>query len=367
MSEPPQRSGRPLKEPPAYTKYRARPRLLDRGGDALGRLRRDGGRSPLGEPGRRRKPLTWRRALKWLLVGVAMWIALSLVAFLISAQIQRTKVDDAARSALAGGGTPPFTPTTVLFLGSDQRTAGTREPGASTSGPSRSDSILLMRIGGGHNTRLSIPRDTVVDIPGHGRSKINAAYAFGGAALSVQTIERYLGIDVDHLVEVSFANFPQLIDAMGGVTYDGGCVVSKINGGFKNGGFTLRLKAGKTHINGKQALALARTRKNLCNPRETDLTRARRQQKIFSAMKHRMLSPFTFIRLPWVAWSAPKAIHSDMGGPSLLGLVSALAASGSPPTRVLRPDGNVTLPDGGQGLHVSDGEVRRKVQAFLRG
>ena len=84
-------------------------------------------------------------------------------------------------------------------------------------------------------------------------------------------------------------------------------------------------------------------------------------------MKHRMLSPFTFIRLPWVAWSAPKAIHSDMGGPSLLGLVSALAASGSPPTRVLRPDGNVTLPDGGQGLHVSDGEVRRKVQAFLRG
>ena len=67
---------------------------------------------------------------------------------------------------------------------------------------------------------------------------------------------------------------------MGGINYTGGCVVSRINGGFKNGGYTLRLKAGTTHIDGKQALALARTRKNLCNPRENDLTRERRQQKI---------------------------------------------------------------------------------------
>ena len=99
-----------------------------------------------------------------------------------------------------------------------------------------------MRVGGGKNARLSIPRDTIVDIPGHGRDKINAAYAFGGAALAVQTIEQYLGIQVNHLIEVNFNNFPQLIDAMGGITYKGGCVVSKINGGFKNGGFTLRLK-----------------------------------------------------------------------------------------------------------------------------
>src|SRR4051794_53647 len=348
--------------PPTYRKYRARPRLLDRGGDTLGRLRR----GPGDEPGRRRKPITWGRVLKWVVLAVAGWIALSLVVFLISAQIQQSKVDDAADKALAGAGAPPFPPTTVLFLGSDQRTQGTREPGASTSGPSRSDSILLMRVGGGHNGRLSIPRDTVVPIPGHGRNKINAAYAFGGPALAVQTVERFTGVDVDHLVEVSFENFPQLIDAMGGVTYSGGCVVSKINGGFKNGGFTLRLKSGKTHINGKQALALARTRHNLCNPRENDLTRARRQQKILSAMKHRMVSPFTFVRLPWVAWNVPKAIQSDMSGPGLLGMVAALSASGSPGPNVLKPDGAVTLPDGGAGLHVSDTEVRRKVRAFLK-
>ena len=79
-----------------------------------------------------------------------------------------------------------------LVLGSDARPKGSKEPGASASG-SRSDSILLMRIGGGKNARLSIPRDTIVDIPGHGPNKINAAYAFGGPALAVQTIEQYLG------------------------------------------------------------------------------------------------------------------------------------------------------------------------------
>src|SRR3954471_11561341 len=351
--------------PPSYTRYRARPRLFDRKGDALARLRRDGGRP--GAPTRPRRPITVGRVVKWLAIAAVAWIGLSLVLFLISAQIQKSNVDDAAKTALAANGRPPFTPTTVLFLGSDQRTKGTREPGASTRGPSRSDSILLMRIGGGHNARLSIPRDTVVDIPRHGRNKINAAYAIGGPALAVETVQRYLGIKVDHLVEVSFDNFPQLIDAMGGITYKGGCVVSKINGGFKNGGFTLRLKRGTTHINGKQALALARTRHNLCNARENDLTRARRQQKIFSAMKRRMISPFTFVRLPWVAWAAPKAIHSDMGGPSLLGLFTGMGVSGSPGPRVLKPDGNITLPDGGAGLHVSDAEVRREVQAFISG
>src|SRR3954468_14162392 len=219
--------------PPSYTRYRARPRLFDRKGDALARLRRGGARP--GGPSRRRKPITVGRAVKWLAIAAVGWIGLSLVLFLISAQIQKSNVDDAAKAALAGNGRPPFTPTTVLFLGSDQRTKRTREPGASTSGPSRSDSILLMRIGGGHNARLSIPRDTVVDIPGHGRNKINAAYAFGGAPLAIETIDQYLGLKVDHLVEVSFENFPDLINALGGIDYTGGCVVSKINGGYKKG------------------------------------------------------------------------------------------------------------------------------------
>ena len=180
-----------------------------------------------------------------------------------------------------------------------------------------------MRVGGGKNATLSIPRDTVVDIPGHGRNKINAAYAIGGPSLAIKTVESYLGIDVNHLVEVNFENFPQLIDSLGGITYKGGCVVSEINGGTRNGGYTLRLKAGTHEIDGKQALALARTRKNACAKREDDRTRARRQQKILAAIKGKVTSFETFARLPWVSWAAPKAVRSDMAGPSLLGLVGA--------------------------------------------
>ena len=67
--------------------------------------------------------------------------------------------------------------------------------------------------------RCSIPRDTVVDIPGYGQDKINAAYAIGGPALAIRTVEEYLGIPVNHLVEVNFENFPELIDALGGIDY----------------------------------------------------------------------------------------------------------------------------------------------------
>jgi LCP family protein required for cell wall assembly len=298
-------------------------------------------------------------------LAVVGWLLLSLALFLISAQLRQGELS--RQVDLGGAGPMPFAANTILVLGSDQRTKSTAEPGASTSGPSRSDSIMLMRAGGGKNARLSIPRDTVVNIPGHGPNKINAAYAIGGPALAVETIEQYLGLQVNHLIEVNFDNFPELIDAMGGIDYTGGCVVSKINGGFKNGGYTLRLKRGTTHIDGKQALALARTRKNLCNKRESDLTRARRQQKILSAMKSRLASPWAFPRLPWIAWNTPKALRSDMSGPTLLGLFTALASSGTPPTRILKPDGFQAAPGGGAGLHVSEAEKQREVRRFLAG
>jgi LCP family protein required for cell wall assembly len=361
------RPGRP--ETPDYTVYRSRPRFLDRlgGGDVDPRVPR--GEQPAPRRGRRlRAPrLSWGRIAWRLFLAVIAWVLLSAVLFVVSATVHGGGVDDSANAVLGGGGTPPFGATTVLVLGSDKRTGDTKEPGASTSGPSRADSIVLMRFGGGKAARLSIPRDTVVDIPGSGRNKINAAYAIGGAAKMTETIESYLGIEVNHVVEVSFSNFPELIDAMGGVVYRGACVVSRINGGFKNGGYTLRLRGGKTTIDGKQALALARTRKNECNPRESDLTRASRQQKILQAMKSRVLSLHGFIRLPWISWKAPRALVTDMSGPTLMGFAAATFTGGSPPTRILKPSGAETLPDGGAGLVVSESARQRAVDRFLKG
>jgi LCP family protein required for cell wall assembly len=353
-------------EKPSYTKYRTRPRLFGRGGDGtrhrIDDLRGDVPRPD--DPNRRRlrDRFTFWRVLGYLAAAVVGWLLLSLLLFLISAQVQRQGVTGAAGGALKSSGYTLTSPNTILVLGSDARTKNSKEPGANKIGqPSRSDTIMLMRVGGGRSARLSIPRDTIVDIPGHGRDKINAAYAYGGPGLAAKTVSQYLGIDINHIVEVNFENFPAFIDALGGIDYTGGCVVSRINGGFRNGGYTLRLHRGTNHLDGKAALALARTRKNECNVRENDLSRARRQQKILSAIKGRLLSPSTFFRLPLVSWQAPKAIRSDMAGPSLLGLFGSVATSGSPPTRVLpgTPQGN--------GLTVPDAVKQREVRLFLKG
>jgi anionic cell wall polymer biosynthesis LytR-Cps2A-Psr (LCP) family protein len=144
-------------------------------------------------------------------------------------------------------------------------------------------------------------------------------------------------------------------------------VISKINGGSRNGGTTLRLKAGTHELSGDEALALARTRHNDCRPQEDDRARVRRQQKILSSIKGKVTSFETFFRLPWVSWAAPKAIRSDMSGPTLLGLIGAELTGGGGKKQVLTPSGNVTLPDGGAGLTVDDATKERIVDEFMKG
>ena len=371
---------------PQYTLYRSRPRLLrrrddddlvaPRDGDGRPEYEVHGRRRGLRLPfGRRDRPRGGRRLglgriVRWLAIAVGAWLLLSLVVFLVSAQIESAKVPDAAKAALTGGGYPLTSPNTILVLGTDARPKDAAEPGATiigSGGPERADTIMLLRVGGGENAQLSVLRDTLVDIPGHGSGKVNAAYAYGGAALTVRTLERYLGLSINHVVLVDFENFPALIDALGGITYRGPCVHAELNGGRSNGGVTLRLRRGAHHLDGKQALALARTRHNLCRPNEDDRDRAARQQKILSAMKARVVSPSTFVRLPLVSWAAPKAIQSDMGGPSLLGLVGAELLGGEAHRQVLRPSSFATLSDGGSAVVVDEAAKRAAVQRFLSG
>jgi len=365
-------------QPPQYTRYRAGRRLLPRKSEDLtepGRPPLSTGRPPLsphreGQDGRGvawRRWATPKRLLAGLLALALAWLGLSLMLFLISSHFERASPPADVAGVLDPAGYPLTSANNILVLGSDRRQKNSKEPGAETSGPGRSDSIMLIRTGGGHAARLSIPRDTVVEIPGHGLQKINAAHAFGGPALSISVIKRWLGVPINHMVEVNFENFPQLIDAMGGVDYTGGCIVSRLDGGFRNGGYTLRLSAGTHHLDGKAALALARTRENMCAPNQTDLQREEHQQALFTAMKSRLLSPSSFLRLPWIAWDAPPAIISDMSGETLLGLFGALAISGTPPTQVLKPSGSTTLPGGGEGLTVSESERRAAVARFLAG
>jgi len=386
-------------QPPRYTRYRARPRrLLPRKEEELppglrSRSPRRADEPPrradepprradepprrADEPPRRANGGAGARAARWrrwarpkrivltLLALVVGWLLLSLVLFLISSHFERTSLPSNVASVLDPAGYPLTSVNNILVLGSDRRQKDSKEPGAETTGFGRSDTIMLIRTGGGHAARLSIPRDTVIEIPGHGLQKINAAHEFGGPAESISVIKNWLDIPINRVVEVNFENFPALIEAMGGVTYTGGCIVSNLDGGFTDGGYTLRLPAGTHHLDGKQALA--RTRENLCAHNETDIQREEHQQALFNDMKSQLLSPSSFFRLPLIAWNAPPAIISDMSGPELLGMFAALAVTGTPPTRVLKPTGQVTLPDGEEGLTISEAARRADVARFMAG
>jgi len=348
---------------PDYKVYRSGGGLLDRlrPGERLRGLRRGGAPRREGAPreSRSRRALTPGRIFKYLLLAALAWILLSLVVFFVSAQTTESsggRVED-----VLSGGSSTLTGSTTLVLGSDARSDKTREPGS--GGPARSDSILLLRTSLGQVRRLSVLRDSFAEIPGAGPQKINAAYAIGGPALAVRTVEGFLGndLEINHVIEVSFEEFPELIDALGGVNVKvRRRICAKPFGNFERG---FRLKKGTRHLNGERALGFARVRKNPCAPNEDDRDRAARQQEVLSAMRRRLLSPAAFVRLPWVSYAAPRTLRSDMRGPGLFGLFSGLLTGGSGKTRVLKPS---DLGPGGS-LIISDEEKRREVRRLLRG
>lgn len=375
-----------------YTVYRAQPALFGRR-DAGATAREDdrwadqGGPGGPGDPGApgparrrrrgRRVPLPRRR---WVCLAgklVVGWVVLSAVLFVISATIHQESGDV---DQLLGGGGAPFSPTNLLVLGTDSRPASSKEPGAEGGkGSARTDTMMLLRTGGFANAKLSIPRDTLVEIPGHGTQKINAAYAFDGTRGAVRAVEDLTGVDVNHVATIDFENFPQLIDAMGGVKIKAEtCLTADVSGGAKRprkgvtigydkykGGTSFRLQEGQTYkLQGSAALAYARVRKNRCDAGQDDLNRAERQQQVLGAMKRRVLSPTGFLRLPLIAWKAPQAVKTDMGGFSLLGVAIGQFLPGKGSQAVLKPSGVANDASGGVGLVVSPDQVAKARRKF---
>jgi LCP family protein required for cell wall assembly len=357
-SPPPERGEQPPSGPPEYTVYRSRRGILSRlrGTDVSGlreRARRSYRRLGRGGPkAEDQKPLAprplVRRALKWVGIAAGVWILISFLAFAVSAQLQAWKLSDGAKSVLHGNPFLLANSQNVLLIGTDARPPDTKEPGAAPSqqcfdqqahgdaphgpcsqGQFRADTLMVIRAGGGHFRKLSIPRDSFAEIPGHEPQKINAAYAFGGAKLQIQTVQKFLGIKIDHVAVIDFTGFQDFIDAVGGVKVNvPRKLCANISGGAGGGqgGITLRLGKGEHTLNGQQALAYARVREpSACPGKGTsafgsgydDLDRAKAQQAVISGIKNRLTSPlrlpYNFIHGPIIGWDAPKAFVSDMG------------------------------------------------------
>jgi LCP family protein required for cell wall assembly len=160
-----------------------------------------------------------------------------------------------------------------VLLGSDSR-----DP--DDAGDGRSDSIMVAHLNEDRDKAylISFPRDMWVDIPGHGKAKINAAYELGGPALAVRTLEELTDVRMDHVVLVGLEGFIGLTDDLGGVT-----VTNKT--AFTSHGFDY--PKGKITIQGEEALWFVRERKALP---EGDLDRAENQRKVIKAIVAKGLS-----------------------------------------------------------------------------
>lgn len=162
----------------------------------------------------------------------------------------------------------------VLLLGIDTGDLGRTDQG-------RSDAIMIATVNptDGQTTIVSVPRDTYVDIVGHGtKDKINHAYAFGGAAMSMDTVQKYLDIPIDHYVAMNMAGIKELVDAVGGVD-----VNNELK--FEKDDFTFDI--GKIHLNGEQALSYTRMRYD--DP-SGDYGRQGRQRNVVAAVAKKALS-----------------------------------------------------------------------------
>jgi LCP family protein required for cell wall assembly len=393
-----QRPPEPPESEPEYKVYRSRRGLFSRfkGADLSGL--RDRARLPAwrrrkrdepGMPPPRRGRVTPRRVLKWVGLAALAWILISLVAFGVSAQIQSFKLSGEAGKALHGN--PFLLPSaqTILVLGTDARPPGAGDGNTSeecfeqqskgekphapcSEGEFRADTLMLVRAGGGAFRKLSIPRDTFAEIPGNAPTKINAAFAYGGAALQIKTIEQFLGVQIDHVAIVDFTGFEELIDAVGGVKVDVPVkLCADISGGAGGGqgGTSIRLHKGENTLDGEKALAYSRVRhvSECPGPGKSvyslggydDLDRERAQQEVINGIKSRLTDPlrlpYNFIHGPIIGWEAPKAFVSDMGFFTMPQLILSAAIGGSSEAHVLcskpkegcgeGPEGSIEAPE----------------------
>ena len=179
--------------------------------------------------------------------------------------------------------------TTYLLVGSDSRGDLTkkerRQLGTGNAGGQRTDTIMLLHTGSGPNLLMSIPRDSIVDVPGYGTTKVNAAFAYGGPELLVQTLENETGIRIDQYVEIGFGGFVDLVDAVDGVEI---CPKEAMKDPLAN----LNIKKGCQEADGITALGYARSRHT---SGLGDIERAQHQREVVSAIGNKVASPWSVV------------------------------------------------------------------------
>jgi LCP family protein required for cell wall assembly len=269
------------------------------------------------KPPKRRHPV--RNVFRVLLILLLLMI-LWLVGVPAYAWTQIARVD-----AAPSGQRPADQPgKTFLLVGSDSRAGLSKSEqkrlGTGSTGGQRTDTIMIVYVPpGGKPALISVPRDSYVDIPKSGKNKINAAYAFGGPQLLVQTVEQNTGLRMDGYMEIGFGGFVNIIDALGGIRM---CLPKAINDRDSH----IDLPKGCQTLSGVEALGYVRMRK--ADPLG-DLGRVERQREMLAAVAKKAASPATVLnpvrywRFNMAAASAIK-LGRDTSFPETLTLAVAM-------------------------------------------
>ncbi|MEV0436713.1 LCP family protein [Nocardia sp. NPDC050413] len=256
-----------------------------------------GGRAPRPpRPRRRRHPFRW-----FTVVVVALIVGM--IAGVVYLDNSLTRIPALASYSDRVGDTPG---TNWLLVGSDGRGDLSEDQEAELAtggdtGPERTDTIMLVHIpSSGPTTMVSLPRDSYVSIPGHGKDKLNASFALGGAPLLVQTVEVATGVRIDHYAQIGFGGFASVVDALGGIEM---CLDQPIVDPLAG----LDLPAGCQELSGPQALGFVRTR---ATP-NADVDRMNHQRMFMSALLKKATSMGTLAN-PFALWPMATGVAGSL-------------------------------------------------------
>jgi LCP family protein required for cell wall assembly len=295
-----------------------------------------------GQPGRRGRRIA-------LILGTVVVVLIAGAAgtyFWLNGKLNRSVTLPATSLTSAG--------TNWLITGSDSRAGLSRAQIDAMhvgfdAGTLNSDSIMLLHIGSGRSVLISIPRDSYVDIPGHGYNKINAALAYGGANLLIQTVENVTRLKIDHYMGIGFGGLVAVVNKIGGVPI---CLKTAINDSYSG----VHLPAGCHNLNGNQALSFVRDRHSFATE---DLQRIQDQRAFLSALLKKATSPSVYLN-PFTALPFGSTAAGSMSvdtGTSLLDLVHAASALRDPQT------GTVPIASSNYATNAGDAVLWNKIRA----
>jgi LCP family protein required for cell wall assembly len=255
------------------------------------------------------KPKKPRRRPRFRL-GLIPLLLLLVLAYLVGVPLYHYSTIDKVDAEPSGKRPDDQPGTNYLIVGSDKADdLSDEQRDVLKTGPrggTNTDTIIVLHTGSGGRTMMSIPRDTLTEVPGHGTQMINAAFALGKAPLLVASVEKLTGIHIDHYVELGFGSVINTVDAFGGVEI---CPKQDMRDPMAR----LDIKKGCQEVDGLTALAYSRSRHVTAL---SDLDRVARQREVISALGDEAMSPWTFLN-PVRYWgineAASGAIRVDEG------------------------------------------------------